>query len=373
MQVMVLCGGQSPEHRISVQSARNIVNQLDSSRYDVSVVYITVSGEWWLLPDISVFGSNVAAGVDLAAAKRITPLMGESGGAWQLVSDTAKRITADCVLPILHGMNGEDGTVQGLLTLMGVPFVGADHVSAALGMNKWLTRQLLTQSGIVCVPALLLTNIDTAQSLATAYFAEHGELFVKPLMGGSSIGVSLVTAASQIEAALRQAFLYDTAVMIEPKVVGRELEVAVLGCRGAYRVSCPGEICCSSAFYDYEAKYLDSGLAYTIIPAALTAEQSQQIEDIGCRVAEAVNCEGLVRVDGFLNQAGNFIINEVNSMPGFTGISLYPQLWQHMGLSVSQLCDELIGFAVERQKKQQDCQRAVMTFGHTLKTGVAVT
>lgn len=351
IRVGILFGGKSAEHEVSLQSAKNVADAIDRTRYDITLIGIDKSGRW-LLPDQSRYL------LDAADPKLITlnsenresvALVPQSGGDLSDLSGGGVHSSIDVVLPILHGPFGEDGTVQGLLKLAGVPFVGAGVLGSAVGMDKDIMKRLLRDAGIPIARSLTVRQGDHLDFEAIA--ADLGlPFFVKPANMGSSVGVHKVSGRDTFEDAVSDAFAYDMKVLIEEFIDGRELECAVLGNQHP-EASVVGEIVPGHDFYSYEAKYIDEHGAALVIPADIPGPVSKEIRSLAVRTFKALECEGLGRVDCFLKQNGELIVNEINTMPGFTKISMYPRLWEASGVSYSELINKLIEFGLERFKR----------------------
>lgn len=335
IRLIVLFGGQSAEHDVSRVTARHVLAAADPDRYQLIAVGITREGQW------------IQCSTDLSNA----------GDAMEIVGDTVNPftvLTADSVVfPLLHGPMGEDGTVQGLLEFAGVPFVGSAVLGSSLSMDKVMSKRLaevegFTQANWRGAHASELEG-PAAEAVLDSLADEIGfPLFVKPANMGSSIGVSKVAERSALRAAIDTALRYDEWLVIEEGVVGREIEVAVLGHTTSPRASVPGEIIPGGDFYDYDDKYSD-GVAQLLIPAPLSDEETTQVRELACRVFRAHRAEGLSRVDFFYENPGRgWLLNEINTIPGFTPISMYPQMWQASGLPYRALIDELVGLAIER-------------------------
>jgi D-alanine-D-alanine ligase len=354
-RLIVLFGGQSAEHDVSRSSARHVLAAADPDRYDIVPVAITKEGQWLLAEDAA---RALAAGPD--ALPELLPV---SGPAVEPAGVLAAREPSEqtVVLPLLHGPMGEDGTVQGLLELAGVPFVGCGVLSSALAMDKGKAKDVFAANGIPQVPwvAFHESEVDDAGTEAFARKVAGSlpfPIFVKPANMGSSIGVSKARDLGELMAAIDLALTYDEFVVAEEGIVAREIEVAVLG-NGAPRASVPGEIVTSADFYDYEDKYF-AGTAETVIPADLAPETTAQIQELAVRAFLALRCEGLARVDFFYERPGRgLLLNEINTMPGFTPISMYPKLWEASGLPYAALIDELVALAVERQSRRASKRR----------------
>lgn len=349
----IICGGRSPEHQISLQSARNVIKAAAES-FDLQVIGISRDGEWLLLPaaDFSV-GHDSPATVRLnAAAGQPVSLVRRNGQAGLLTADHAF-LRLDAVFPVMHGENGEDGTIQGLLQLQGLPYVGCDVASSAICMDKDLTKRLLAASGIAVAPGACIQAHEFAGSDTDALVRQFGlPLFIKPARLGSSVGVSKVKEAAKLRPAIAEALRYDNKVLVEAAIIGREIECAVLG-NEAPAGSVAGEVIPRHEFYSYEAKYLDDDGADLKAPADLTPEMHEKVRAAACQAYRVLGCGGLARVDFFLTPDGRLILNELNTIPGFTRISMYPKLWELTGVAQPELMRRLVGLALERHQKQE--------------------
>jgi D-alanine-D-alanine ligase len=346
--VAILFGGQSSEHEVSLQSARNVINAIDRGSFDLTLIGIDKAGRW-LRFDEDDYLLNAQDPSKISLSSSGTPLSLLPGSiAGQFVEVESGRVLPriDVVFPLIHGASGEDGCLQGLLRLLAIPFVGPDVLGSAVCMDKDVTKRLLRDAGIAVAPFLVLTR---GQSVAfDAVVARLGlPLFIKPASQGSSVGVSKVSDAAAFDAALALAFEYDHKLLIEQGMVGREVECAVLGNRQP-EVSVCGEVIANDEFYAYDTKYLNGDQARIAIPAELAPELSEQVREVALRAYQVLECAGLARVDFFVTDARDIVINEVNTLPGFTSISMYPKLWQASGLSYAGLIDRLISLALER-------------------------
>jgi D-alanine-D-alanine ligase len=347
VRLVVLFGGQSSEHEVSCTTAASVLRAVDPERYDVVPVGITQEGTWVRADDaLAALAQGAAALPDRLSATGTAvepmPAMAPVG------ADDGPVV----VLPLLHGTRGEDGTVQGLLELAGVPYVGSGVLSSALCMDKPTAKEVLSVHGLPQVRALWFRSEEAAgagERVAGVEFAYP--LFVKPANQGSSVGVTKVDAPDGLDAAVAEAAGYDDWVVVEEGVVGgREVEVAVLG-NAEPRASLPGEIRPSHDFYDYEDKYLD-GACDLLVPAPLDEAQVAEVRALAVRAYRALRCEGMARVDFFLDPERGFLVNEVNTIPGFTPYSMYPVMWEATGLPYAELIDELVRLAVERHERR---------------------
>ena len=346
MKLAVLFGGVSSEHTISLRSVTTVLQNLDPEKYEVFMVGITRDGRFLRYTgavDAILNGDWEQGPVESCV---ISPSR-EHHGLLLLKEDGFEVLPVDCVIPVLHGKNGEDGTVQGLLTLAGIPFVGPDMPSSANCMDKELTHIILGAAGVRMANWMAVRRGDAFEPAADALEANIGyPMFVKPASAGSSVGVSKAHDRTELKAALELAFVHDDKAIVEETIVGREVECAVLGNEEAMP-SFPGEIEPCNEFYDFEAKYTvpDSKLH---IPARIDEATTRLLRDTAQKAYRAIGCAGLSRVDFFVTAENEVILNEINTLPGFTSISMYPKLWNHMGLSVSALLDELIAYGLKR-------------------------
>jgi D-alanine-D-alanine ligase len=346
LRLVVLFGGQSAEHDVSCTTAAHVLAAVDPARYEVSAVGITRDGKWVVAEDaMAALAAGARALPDrLEAAGPSTDLLPAVAG-----GRSDQQVVA---LPLLHGPLGEDGTVQGLLELAGVPYVGAGVLGSALAMDKAMAKEVLARAGIPQARWVTLHEPDLDIAALDKAVDELGlPCFVKPANMGSSVGVSKVAARAGLDRAVAAALVYDEWVVVEEAVTGREIEVSVLG-NHRPRVSVPGEIVPGAEFYDYDDKYTD-GKARLIIPADLPPAVCGRIQDLAAAAYRALRVEGMARVDFFHEEAGRGpLLNEVNTIPGFTPISMYPKLWQASGLGYGELIDELVALALERHQRR---------------------
>ncbi|MDH6181483.1 D-alanine-D-alanine ligase [Microbacteriaceae bacterium SG_E_30_P1] len=357
LTVALLFGGRSSEHEISCSTASGVLSAIDRSKYNVIAIGITKSGAVTLQPDdAAMFAMNPDA-MPVVPDNGTRVHWPESSTTRELTVTDASGVTrslgdVDVVFPILHGPFGEDGTVQGLLELVGLPYVGNGVLASALGMDKHFAKTALEGAGVAVAPWVTVSPYGWQQERdrITADIRELGlPLFVKPARAGSSVGVSKVTSLDELDAALTVAFAEDSRALVEAAISGREVECGVLSGRGGEppRVSVAGEIIMHGRdFYDFEAKYIDPDAAELVCPASLEPDELAQMQRIAARAFDAIGGSGLARVDFFFTGT-EFIVNELNTMPGFTPISMYPKCWQASGLSYTELIDELIQLGLE--------------------------
>ena len=369
IRVAVLYGGRSGEHEVSLRSAASVIRHLDSARYEVIPVAIDKQGRWHL-NDLSRINASVdVLPVFKDAPTVVLPPNPEQGtalvgfGSGKSRGDLPQGI--DVVFPAMHGTFCEDGTLQGLLELADVPYVGCGVLASAVGMDKEVAKRLVAAAGIPVVPWIAVRPEQWKRhqnDLETRVAAELGyPCFVKPANAGSSVGVHKVKAAAELVAAVQDAFRYDTKVLIERGVAAREIELSALENPVSGEpalVSVAGEVTPSHEFYSYEAKYLDENGAALMIPARLSEDQMQVAQKIARDVFQCLECEGMARVDLFLDkQSGGFYFNEINTLPGFTSISMYPKMWEASGLPYQELLSRLIDLAISRHERKKGLVR----------------
>lgn len=352
IKVGILFGGKSAEHEVSLQSAKNVAEAIDKNKYDIVLIGIDKTGKWLLNSDSSKFLLNSQDPKLIALNKQNTmsvSLVPESQGI--LSGDLKKNNKIDVIFPILHGPFGEDGTVQGLLKLAGIPFVGSGVLGSAVGMDKDVMKRLLREAGIP-VGKFLVFKGNEEISYRKVIKNLGLPIFIKPANLGSSVGISKVSNEIEFKNAIKKAFRYDTKILIEEFIVGREIECAVLGNDNPI-ASIPGEVILNADFYSYDTKYVDENGAIINIPAKLPKSIVLKIQNLAIKTFKALSCEGLGRVDMFLKDNGEILINEINTIPGFTSVSMYPKLWEASGISYTKLIDTLIKLAIERFNKEQ--------------------
>jgi D-alanine-D-alanine ligase len=353
--VGVIFGGRSVEHEVSLISARAIIEALDPRRYEVVPIGVTKAGRW------VTAGQRYALPPDPSIAGLVSLRDGGRGArALRARAAGSRRASPvgplDVVVPMIHGAGGEDGCLQGLLELAGIPYVGSGVLGSALGMDKATMKTLFREAGLPIADYRVVRRRDLKRGLeaiASALEEAFGyPCFVKPANGGSSVGVSKAKSRRALEGALRLAARYDRKVVVERAVDAREIEVSVLG-NDEPEASVPGEIIPANEFYDYRAKYVDPG-SRLVIPAPVTEEQARRIREIAVRAFQALDLAGMARVDFFLDRTTEAIfLNEVNTIPGFTSISMYPKLWEASGVPFPELVDRLIRLAFERHAEKR--------------------
>ena len=366
LRVGVLFGGRSGEHEVSLRSAASIIDAMDKSRYEVVPIGITKEGRWLAAGEAERLLGGTYRPLPRADAGEPADIIRSEAGVLQhglpivLAPDPSQRDTAsqplDVIFPILHGTFGEDGTVQGLLELAGMAYVGGGVLASAAGMDKDVMKRLFRDHGVPVVPWLLFLRAEIEahpRRLAAAVEARFRyPVFIKPANLGSSVGITKVHGRRELRPALELAATFDRKVLVERAVDGRELECSVLG-NDDPEASVPGEIVPVHEFYDYAAKYLEEG-SELIIPARLTAAQTRRVQELAVGAFRAIDCSGMARVDLFLERkTGRIYVNEINTIPGFTSISMFPKLWEASGLPYPKLIDRLIELALERHAAKQ--------------------
>lgn len=348
--VCILFGGMSPEHEVSLRSAESVLNNLDTEKYNILPVGITKDGRWILYGGTNY--SELPSGQWINHPENfpvtISPVRGE--GLLCFCSGKISTMTIDVVFPVLHGENGEDGSVQGLLQLAGIPYVGPHVAESAVAMDKTLTKLVMDNVGIPQASWVLVRANELSAKMDSAVQAVEKRfpypVFVKPAGTGSSVGVSKASDRQALEKALHEAGRYDDKILVEEFIPGIEVEVAVMGNRAPIASVC-GEIDSGAEFYDYDAKYItDTSVAY--IPARIDDAVAEHVREYAVKAYKAIGCQGLSRVDFFVcKETGRVIFNEINTLPGFTSISMYPKLMEASGIPYNQLLDKLIEYAME--------------------------
>ncbi len=334
--VAVLYGGKSAEHEVSLVSGKNVLNAIDGNKYNVVEIKIDKKGKWWMHDEPVLLSHNFGEGTIIH----------------QKTAEVLANI--DVVFPVLHGPYGEDGTLQGLVKMAGLPCVGPGTLSSSICMDKDIAKRLLKEAGIDIADFVTIRKSNRDSFSYEDVVKKLGrELFVKPANMGSSVGVSFADTKEKYEKALEEAFIYDDKVIVEEKIIGREIECAVLG-NDFPKSSAPGEIIPTKSFYSYESKYVDADDARLDVPANLPSELIDPIKEVAVKAYQCLECKGLSRVDMFLMSGNRVVVNEINTIPGFTKISMYPKLWDYSGIPQTELVTQLIQLAIdefEHQKK----------------------
>ncbi|WP_074012738.1 D-alanine--D-alanine ligase [Candidatus Sodalis sp. SoCistrobi] len=349
-RVAVLFGGQSTEHEVSLRSSMNVIRAIDRQKYDLTLIGVDKHGRWTLCDEQDyLLNADDPAAIRLAPARcYLAVVPGQSGAQLIDAANGQPLPSIDVAFSVLHGASGEDGSVQGLLRVLNIPYTGPDVLGSAVCMDKDMTKRVLRDAGVPVTPSVTLLRTGSAAPDVDAIIGQLGlPLFIKPASQGSSVGVSKVTDRAGFEAALALAFRYDAKVLVEQGISGREIETAVLG-NDSPEVSVCGEILANDEFYAYDTKYLKGAQAGLVIPAALPASVADALRQMAREAYLALGCSVMARVDFFLTDQGEILLNEVNTLPGFTSISMYPKLWEASGLDYPALVDRLITLALAR-------------------------
>jgi D-alanine-D-alanine ligase len=360
IRVAILFGGKSVEHEISLVSARNIVAAMDKNKYEIVAIGIDKQGRWFFDEGGRLLLDRTQSKVKMRDKKNAGAVVPGASNAPMVRCATGSSIGAvDVVFPVLHGPFGEDGTVQGLLKLANVPFVGAGVLGSAVGMDKDVMKRLLRDAGIP-IPKFLVLEAAAKKDLNFHQARRQLglPLFVKPANLGSSVGISKVTGQGEFRRAIKEALLYDSKILIEECISGREIECAVLGNEHPV-ASVPGEIITGHGFYSYDAKYIDDQGARLVIPAELPAVVKRRIQELAVRTFSVLCCSGMARVDFFLRGERDIFVNEINTIPGFTKISMYPKMWSASGLSYPRLIDRLIQLALQKFRAESNLRSTI--------------
>jgi len=353
INIGILFGGKSAEHEVSLQSAKNVFDAIDKEKYNPILIGIDKTGKW-LLNNESKFLLNVDDPklIKLNQASDSIALIPQSGGEISNLTNSDEKLAIDVIFPILHGPFGEDGTVQGLLKLANLPFVGASVLGSAVGMDKDVMKRLLRDANIPIGNFIVLKSHESVPDFQKIKDELGLPFFIKPANMGSSVGVSKIYDKSEYNDGISKAFDFDIKIILEEYIEGREIECSVLGNENPI-ASIPGEVITNHEFYSYEAKYIDEHGSVLKIPAKISNPIVKQIQELAIKTFQILSCEGLGRVDFFLKDNGEIIVNEINTIPGFTKISMYPKLLEASGISYTELIDRLIQLAIERFNKEQ--------------------
>ncbi|GMO54639.1 MAG: D-alanine--D-alanine ligase [Termitinemataceae bacterium] len=353
IKVGILFGGKSAEHEVSLQSAKNVFDAIDKTRFDPVLIGINKSGEWLLenSPNDFLINSDDPKNIKLKTDCDHVVLLPAGRGKLYNLTHNKVQVSLDVIFPILHGPCGEDGTVQGLLKLADIPFVGCGVLGSAVGMDKGVMKSLLVNEGIPIGKYIVVNKVDDIPSYDLVKNKIGEPCFVKPANMGSSVGVEKIHNESEYKKFVEAAFKYDNKIILEEFIEGREIECAVLG-NDEPLASLPGEVKPQVEFYSYSAKYLDDKAAIVEVPASLDEKSVKCVQSLAVKTFKALSASGLSRVDLFLKKDGSFLVNEINTMPGFTKISMYPKMWAACGISYSNLITKLIDLAFENYNKE---------------------
>lgn len=346
----LLYGGKSAEHQVSLRTALAVIQALDHAKFEIHPIYINEKGEW-------IKGSQLNGPVEKVEDLKLlqTETLSSPALSADLFQTDEGKESFDVIFPLLHGPNGEDGTVQGFLELLNLPYVGNGVLASSAGMDKVIMKDIFAHAGLAQVKYVSFIKHEWKEAKEFVYEKVESELgypcFVKPANLGSSVGISKCTNITELDKAFQEAFQFDRKVIIEEGVTAREVEIAVLG-NDDPKCSVAGEIVPKKDFYDYKAKYEDGETAL-IIPAEITEAEYSQLNEMAITAFKSLDCSGLVRADFFLTKDGKAMINEVNTMPGFTPVSMFPLLWKHTGIEYPKLIERLVQLAIERHEEKQ--------------------
>ncbi|WP_017473506.1 D-alanine--D-alanine ligase [Amphibacillus jilinensis] len=359
--VGIVFGGKSAEHEVSLQSAKNIVEAIDQEKYNVVLLGVDKKGKWHLNhQDSYLLNATDPKAIALHHSNQhVAVIPGESAA--QVINVTTNQPLAqlDVIFPVVHGTLGEDGSLQGLLRILNLPFVGVDLLGSAVSMDKDFAKRILSGAGLSVAKGLVYKEHQQSEIDFNEIKNKLGlPVFIKPVNQGSSVGVTKANTKAEFDLGINEAFLYDDKILIEEAIVGREIECAVLGNQKPI-ASLPGEVLPQDGFYSYESKYINETGAILSAPAQLSDQQTEKVREEALRVFKALDCEGMARVDFFMKEDDQLIVNEVNTIPGFTKISMYPKLWGITGIDYPALIDRLIELAFERHRRKQQLKSAV--------------
>lgn len=355
-KLCLLFGGKSAEHEVSVQSAKNVAAALDTKLFDLILVGISQQGSWYKFPDASVF-QNLKALNDHSLPAHADPvsLISKAGSPLLFSLEKHTETAVDVAFPVMHGTYGEDGCIQGLFRMMNLPFVGCSVAASSTGMDKDFMKRLFREAGIPTAKFQVLHK-DRPISFQDLEKSLGLPFFIKPANMGSSVGVHKIKSSEDFKLKSADAFKYDTKLIAEEFIDGREIECSVFGPTLKAKASLTGEVTPTHEFYSYEAKYLDEKGAVLKIPSGISAELTEKVQKLAVQTYETIGCDGLTRVDFFLKSNGQILVNEVNTIPGFTKISMYPKMWEASGLGYSDLITGLLNRALERHQEESALQ-----------------
>lgn len=354
--IALIFGGRSAEHEVSLLSARNVAAAIDKNKFEITLIGISKEGTWHKFENPSVFEKYKSlSDKKIGQDSEVVSLVSKGGQPYIHSLSKQSSIAVDAAFPVLHGTFGEDGSIQGLFKMMNLPFVGCGVFGSAAGMDKEIMKRILKDASIPSARHVLLTPLkplsfnEISATLGTPFF-------IKPANMGSSVGVHKIRNAADFDKNIKDAFLYDRKVLAEEFIEGREIECSVLGHNHSPEASVCGEVIASHDFYSYEAKYLDKNGAECKIPADLSARDQEKLQAMAKKTFTAMGCEGLTRVDFFMKKNGDILVNEINTLPGFTNISMYPKMWEASGLKYQDLITRLIELAFEAFQVESSLQ-----------------
>jgi len=346
-KIALVFGGKSAEHEVSMASALNIYKALDKTLFEVVLLGVSKEGSWYYFNDAEVFKKNKSLKDSELSSQQVVSLLSYHEKTFILILNTQEKIAIDCAFPIIHGTLGEDGTLQGYFKMLNLPFVGCGVLSSAIGMDKDYMKRLMNEAKILNSSYVLLNKNDNP--IYSDIIKKIGSpFFIKPANAGSSVGVHKIKSELDFQQKIKDSFLYDHKVIAEEFIEGREIECAVIGLNYHPKASLPGELIIKYEFYSYEAKYIDALGAEIVIPAKVSEEKTKEIQALAIKTYKTLGCDGLARVDFFLKKEGTLYVNEINTLPGFTQISMYPKMWQASGIAYKDLITSLINLALEK-------------------------
>ncbi len=348
--LVLIFGGHSSEHEVSINSAKNIHKAIDTDLFDVVLAGISKQGTWYSLSTEQLLKVTSINDNDFSKEQCIS-LVSYLSKPTLIFLESNQHKKIDCAFPIVHGTNGEDGALQGLLKMLNIPFVGCDVLSSAVCMDKEFMKVVLTQAGIPNSKYIVVNKSDK-YSYENIKNKLGSPFFIKPANTGSSVGVHKVKSESDFPEKIKDSFLYDHKVIAEEFIQGQELECSVKGLNSQAQASLAGELIVKHEFYSYEAKYLDANGAEIVIPAQISETSMQKVREMAVKAYKALSCDGLARVDFFLKPNGELVVNEINTLPGFTKISMYPKMWEATGTDYKTLITELVQFAFDKFDKE---------------------
>lgn len=346
-RIALIFGGRSAEHEVSIVSASNIFNAMDLTLFEPVLLGVSKEGSWYHFNSPDVFKKYKALLDSELNPQHLVSLISYNEKPYLYILKNQEKIALDCAFPIIHGTMGEDGTLQGYFKTLNLAFVGCGVLSSALGMDKDFMKQILTHNGINNSRYVVLRRFES-HNFAEVSATLGLPFFIKPANAGSSVGVHKIKNETDFHAMLNDSFLYDHKVIAEEFIPGREVECSVIGLNRQARASLPGELIVKHEFYSYEAKYVDAEGAQIVIPARLNPAQVAEIQSLAVKTYRALDCNGFARVDFFIHNDGQIYVNEINTLPGFTQISMYPKMWEASGLSNRELITQLINLAFEK-------------------------
>lgn len=360
-KVALIFGGRSSEHEISLRSIKNVFEALDKKKFEPYLIGISKEGSWFHISDYDTLSKMTSlSDKNIPAQAQACSLICKSGQPQVFLIEKNISFYVDVAFPVLHGTFGEDGTIQGLFKMMNLPFVGCGVLASSIGMDKEVMKRLLTHEGVLNSPYVLLKK-SSQISYSEVVNKIGTPFFIKPANSGSSVGVYKIKSEGDFLEKLPQAFAFDEKVLAEKAIIGREIECSVMGLNDSPKASVPGEVITQHEFYSYDAKYLDANGARIEIPAKISSSLVEKIQKIAVQTFQILGCDGLARVDFFVTNNNEIYVNEINTIPGFTNISMYPKMWEASGLNYSTLITQLIDLALLKAEKEKSIQFSFAT------------